>query len=529
MHYCLKIPEIVDSVCDYLDPEIGAQWSPVGGLRDLAMLSRTCRLFEGPAQDHLWRKTALGTFLLACMPSDLWFLQPPIASWTPPEMRLLRPICDSDWDRIRFHAPRVRHLSSASTKASVLGILPALNVSLPQPLFTNLRNLMWDFVDPHGFPYIRLFITPTLESLSFELNSHSAASLLPTLATQCPKLTKLSVTSAPEYESPGISDLVVALRTLSKIVVPSLNWVALEHLSRRQPLKSLHLDSLPTGPMAPALPAMARFPALHTLHLGCPGILPTTAFLNLCLAIPLAAFSVFFYDLVTAAEMHDLFVALSAGVVHDSLEELFIRNDCIDYVDVAPESATHLIPHRDLRLLQSFTNLTSLSIASSIGFMLDDAALDELLAAWPHLTSFSLRACFPTHQPSTTLAGLRSFARHCPRLTDLLIALDARIVPALDLRDSSHALVRQQQLVQLHVVHSPVTAPALAVARFISALFPNLKTVPTVREYVDNDEDDEDDATVRDAIRSHLRWKEVEAFLPEIAAIREEGLAFGAQ
>ncbi|KAJ7183813.1 hypothetical protein C8R46DRAFT_1344517 [Mycena filopes] len=463
------------------------------------------------------------------MPSDLWFLETSDASWRPPEeMRLLRPIRDSDWDRIRLHAPRVRHLFSTSTKVSVLGILPALNVSLPQPLFTNLRKLTWGIVNPNGFPYIRLFITPTLESLSFELNSHPAASLLPTLATQCHKLTKLSIMSTG-YESPGISELVVGLRNPSKISVPSLNWDALEQLSRCQTLKFLNLDALPPISLSPLRSGTARFPALHALRFGGPDILPATFthFLNLYRAIPLATFSVYFYDLVTAAEMHDIFVAISAGVVHDSLKDLTIGNECRDFIDIAPEPTTHLIPHRELRLLQSFTNLTRLSIASPIGFMLDDAALDDLLPAWPHLTSFNLTACFPTHQPSTTLEGLRSFARHCPRLTYLSIAFDARVVPVLDLRNQ--ALVRQYDLVTLNIEHSPVTAPALAVARFISALFPRLKTIVTVREYGDNDEDDEDDADLHDAIGSHFLWKEVETLLPEIAAIREEGLALAEQ
>ncbi|KAJ7183854.1 hypothetical protein C8R46DRAFT_1186732 [Mycena filopes] len=542
MHRCLQILEIIDSVCDYLDPAIGAQPYPVGRLRDLAVLSRTCTLFEGPAQDHVWRKTGLGTLLVACMPLDLWAVDQPSGPWhwRAPEMRLLRPIRDSDWDRIRFHAPRVRHLSCSTirgvSEVSVLDVLPALSLSLPQPLFTNLQGLVWQIQDNNGFPYIRLFIASTLKSVSFGLASDSAASLLPTLATRCPELTHLSVSSFG-YEARGISELVVALRNPHTIIVPSLNWDALEHLSRCQTLRSLDLKLLPTGRMAPMLPGAARFPTLRTLRLTDPGILPTTRFLHSCRATPLATFTVYFHDLVTAAEMHELFVSLSAGVVHDSLAHIVIDNLCRDSFDIAPDATTHLIPHSELRLLQSFTNLNKLSIATPLGFMLDDAALDSLLPAWPRLASFDLEACFSTRQPSTTLACLQSFARHCPWLKSLSIALDTSTVPALDLREGSVVFVRQRTLILLDVEGSAMTGPkALSVARFISALFPNLRKVVTQREHEDNDEheDDEEDENehdehLHDAIQSHFHWKEVEGLLPEIAAIRKEGLALGEQ
>ncbi|KAJ7183842.1 hypothetical protein C8R46DRAFT_985059 [Mycena filopes] len=346
MHRCLQILETIDSVCDYLDPAIGAQPYPAGRLRDLAMLSRTCTLFEGPAQDHVWRKTGLGTLLVACMPSDLWAVDSH-ASWPWHKkmvteidiQRLRRPIREADWNRIQFHAPRVRELSLRASGISVLDILSALSVSLPKLRFTNLQRLGWTSSGVEGFHYIRLFIRPTLDSLSFNLTSDSEASLLPTLPTKCPNLTKLGISSG--YRSRCTSELVMALQNPHTITVPSLDWDALEHLSRQPTLKILNLEDLPTAPTAPLLLGTARFPALHTLSLLDPGILPTARFLDFCRATPLSTFTASFYDLVTPAQMHALFVALAAGVRHDSLTVLTIENECRNNSNAyAPSPAT---------------------------------------------------------------------------------------------------------------------------------------------------------------------------------------------
>ncbi|KAJ7436442.1 hypothetical protein FB451DRAFT_1193871 [Mycena latifolia] len=88
------------------------------------------------------------------------------------------------------------------------------------------------------------------------------------------------------------------------------------------------------------------------------------------------------------------------------------------------------------------------------------------------------------------------------------------------------------------VVHWPTSAPtarwghhrssnergALAfhtVARFLSGVFSHVETLLTNREYQDNEDPDESDAPAQ-AAEWHRGWKEVEALLPHLVAIRVE-------
>ncbi|KAJ7824275.1 hypothetical protein B0H13DRAFT_1539709, partial [Mycena leptocephala] len=71
MHHCLTVPEIVDMICFHLDPRLSEN-ARLDTPRNLGMVARTCRFFQGPALDHLWSSASLGTVLVRCMPSDLW-------------------------------------------------------------------------------------------------------------------------------------------------------------------------------------------------------------------------------------------------------------------------------------------------------------------------------------------------------------------------------------------------------------------------------------------------------------------------
>ncbi|KAJ6517149.1 hypothetical protein DFH09DRAFT_1373723 [Mycena vulgaris] len=124
-----------------------------------------------------------------------------------------------------------------------------------------------------------------------------------------------------------------------------------------------------------------------------------------------------------------------------------------------------------------------------------------------------------THAPTMTLSGLRAFGTHCKRLLDLNISVDASTVPAFD---NSPPLISQPRLRGLSVAASPIS-DAPNVARFVSALFPKLMFISTVYawrwETQDATDDDEEDAVAR---RRHVLWKQVQAFIPVITAVRRE-------
>ncbi|KAJ7141729.1 hypothetical protein C8R43DRAFT_587340 [Mycena crocata] len=178
------------------------------------------------------------------------------------------------------------------------------------------------------------------------------------------------------------------------------------------------------------------------------------------------------------------------------------------------------------RKLFCFPNLTNLHLESNFGFDLDDAAILEMARAWRHLETLELPEQVASPSSRLTPECLRILAQHSPRLRTLHLTFDASsVVPAPG--SGTQDPVSQLLLASLDVAHSAIIAP-LSVARFISAIFPNLRRITTAREYYDDDDDDvlENHA---ETVAFHARWKEVQAQIPVLVEIREEGKLWGRQ
>ena len=65
VHRCLLVPELFTLVCEGLTHDYERSVT-------LASLARTCRAFEGPALDILWRNIEGLHPILCTMPSDLF-------------------------------------------------------------------------------------------------------------------------------------------------------------------------------------------------------------------------------------------------------------------------------------------------------------------------------------------------------------------------------------------------------------------------------------------------------------------------
>ena len=80
VHQCLLVPEIFGLVCEVLVDDYNSR-PPVQRSATLASLARTCRAFEGPALDVLWREIEGLRPLLCTMPSDLFEMK--AKDWSP--------------------------------------------------------------------------------------------------------------------------------------------------------------------------------------------------------------------------------------------------------------------------------------------------------------------------------------------------------------------------------------------------------------------------------------------------------------
>ncbi|KAJ7626229.1 hypothetical protein B0H17DRAFT_963456 [Mycena rosella] len=66
MYRALEIPEIVDGIVAEVRDIFTSRRA------DLVALARTCRAFQNPALDRIWRSQDTLSHLVRCLPRDLW-------------------------------------------------------------------------------------------------------------------------------------------------------------------------------------------------------------------------------------------------------------------------------------------------------------------------------------------------------------------------------------------------------------------------------------------------------------------------
>ncbi|KAJ7075310.1 hypothetical protein B0H15DRAFT_792066 [Mycena belliarum] len=208
--------------------------------------------------------------------------------------------------------------------------------------------------------------------------------------------------------------------------------------------------------------------------------------------------------------------ALSASCSEVSLISLAIDtfpagSNCVALPGGTVEES-FIICNEPIRILFPFGNLTFVSVTSRAGFDLDNATIQDMAAAWPHVETLVLQS-YSERRTQNTLICLYAFARHCPELKILHLVLDATpVVLGIDMGRPSP----QRRLKSLNVAQSPISKPTLAVARFISAIFPSLEDLSTDGGIVGwSEQTDERQVFVK-------RWGKVSAHLPELIAIRAE-------
>ncbi|KAF8209657.1 hypothetical protein K438DRAFT_1811465 [Mycena galopus ATCC 62051] len=517
MHRCLFISEIVENICDHL----GYLGPDLEGSRSLAALARTCRGFEGPALDHLWANQHDMWNLLRCMPPDLFAFK---KHGSVLDVRLLRPIVATDWVRPLLYMRRIRHMLVFGN-SSIPNILPALSASLPRDVgsaFPKLATVYW--FHRKDFSCIQIFLSSRITSLSIfcELST-TDLSLLSTIPRTCPALKQLTVRHHG-HTGPGrgsaLSSCLRGLHSLESVDIQIPDMAVLNHLSQLRGLASLVADLPDNLSSSPPLPPL-RFIGLESLVLGAE-IEPVICFFRRCSGVTLKDITIDLHSCSTTAAIKRLHTALREGCSHASLSSLNIDNGESNPLP-AEDAMTDM---QSIRLLFCFANITSFSIASYVGFSITDDEMKELAHSWPQVRELqfqlapSVEGTYP--HPRLSLCCLRTLAEYCQALTELELTLDATFIPESDPNASSTTRrCSQSALSSLKIGKSPISE-SLSVARFISAIFPNVSQLGTDRSDCDNT-DPEELEEYADAIAFHNMWMEVETQIPVLAAIREEG------
>ncbi|KAJ6583613.1 hypothetical protein DFH09DRAFT_1144754 [Mycena vulgaris] len=486
MHRCLQIPELVGLVCSRLQGprhfgiafEVG---HPKHG--DLAVLARTSTVFSSHALRLIWNSVTLMN-LLSCLPSGSFELRTTGEGYfTKYIMQLLRPLQNSDLERVLVYAPHVKHL-------------------LSDPRFADLSSGLYWMHGENDFQYIDCFLAPQLTRICIPHTSLAALTLLPSLAHRCPQLTDVTFfpRGAPDLRSLAVSAISVCVRGLhgiERLTADMLDHPALEHLSRLPSLRHLRLGGLPST--FPTHDDEALFPSLQTLYFSSE-IESPFRFLQWVNKIPLVEFTAECPAFSTADEVHRLFSAAAGGISHSPLTEFAFDNE-FDSFD-SSDSANYLIRSSSLRSLFCFVNLISVSVLSAVGIDLDDTTVTD---SWRHIERLELQSYYGTVAPRATLQCLEAFPKYCRHLTKLSIAFDATVIP------TSYGDLALESLTNLDVEASPI-ATAPPVARFIASIFPSLKNITTLPDSFGGDAEWEADVGP-EAFQYDRHWKEVASIL----------------
>jgi hypothetical protein len=200
---------------------------------------------------------------------------------------LLRPICISDWDRLRLYAPRVKELACRD-EWSLSKIFSALSLSLPETLLSRLRTLRWQHYDddPLHPPFSPPHAHKNLFSHIVRLRRLRALDV----SVEMPKLTDILVSWHSYRLLPSHSRFVEGLECAESIWVPYLDQRALERLPGLPALNFLALNTFPASLVLSLARDRLTFTCLRHLRLLDSEVRPTLQFLDICSNLLLGTF-----------------------------------------------------------------------------------------------------------------------------------------------------------------------------------------------------------------------------------------------
>ena len=393
-------------------------------------------------------------------------------------------------------------------------------------LLPQLQGLTWRTVDNEIYPYISLFLSPTITSLDIYASSREPASekmrfsLLVSLVSQCPSLRSLELRGGP-----GLYDHITSWRSLfsrysaeacaSFGIWENLSSLCLNHidlctltevLATLPALTKLTLtccQAISDSPLAPS--SIQGFPMLQHLCMEVCNMDSCFYVLNrLSRGTPLVYLELGVKGLPREYRWRELFNHLTAIISRDSLSILkfSVANPLLDQGEKAV-----LMDIDTISPLLHFRHISEFKYTGYCYLDLDDRDVVLMAMTWPHLKSFILRLA----RLRLTHRAFLPFAKYCPELEVLGIMIDATKVDDYEERPERESLgTRLQELI---IFDSSIDDPH-RVAAFISDIFPNVveisfnifKRFPTGPQN-----------------QTYLtKWKEVERLIPIFAAVRRQ-------
>lgn len=422
-----------------------------------------------------------------------------------------RELLPADWARFSHYAPRV-HTLSHDTTGSHSGrhlsesLFQELALSRPNLLiFPNLHTLSWTVSRPRFLRVALLFLHSNvpLRNLTLHITRADGAktfdSFLQSFGERVPRLESFTLdTPRPvgEYTAPFVNFLTKC-RALTFLTLPHffLSTPMMEALGGLPHLESVTLRKrdhigasadvanlvLPTSP--------GYFQTLEHLSIDC-HLSTLTAFISGSTPhLTLKSLHVSSLALECPSAINTFLSALPTGV--PNLQSLMLA--LLTLSVPSPAHSTD-ITLNTISPIMSLKHLEAFGLTYNYPLALSSSDIDELARALPLIKKLYLcESSYDTHDRSATTLGLDtlvSFARHCPRLEELGVFIDAGVpsppprIPEGVRFNKLQTLSVGQSFMPLGMSPSssstdlpasaPLTSSITAIALFLSRLLPPL-------------------------------------------------------
>ncbi|KAG1777764.1 hypothetical protein EV702DRAFT_1100692 [Suillus placidus] len=447
--------------------------------RTLPALASTCRAFEHPALNALWRDLQSVEPLVKCLPSDLFSIDQGCVV-------LQKPVDGKMWDTLFKYTTRVHSIAVTQKRClTVVEPLSVLMLSCPLTsayLFPNLHKLTWHAEGTRIFAQIlRMALVPSMLVFHMEIISASSAflSVLSSLGTLCPHLQNTNMYIRGETNdlshkiSPFIAQPIAQLHHLHTLSVWDLGSQGMAHIMQLRTLQSLDLNLRTSSTWDRNL--LLQLPGFHGLKwlgLSTRTIEQASNFFNSLQVVGSSKVRVSFRSQVA------VFSASASTTLFQFFTILRERCDIVElqYLSLIGGFGSIRTESDIFTPLHAFPNLTHLLIDGVCNISMSDEDFCQLVRAWPKLQvlKFSSYDAFnATTVP--TFHGLIRLLQLCPALTSLSLVIDTTKVDGIDLKCPGGGLCNKH-LKFLALGDSPIKSP-LNVALILSGLFPLLGQV----------------------------------------------------
>ncbi|OAX37108.1 hypothetical protein K503DRAFT_256577 [Rhizopogon vinicolor AM-OR11-026] len=494
IHPCLLVSEILVNIFAEVNER---DEDEAAAARTLAALCRTCRAFREPAMKVLWAH--LGTLipLIRCIPCVKVTKRKSKFPDDLPTLVLERQLSSADWEIFLSHSRLVLtcgYYVSRRDKHPVLNspshdigvdILRALSSPPPSSVvFPHLRKIRWTDSREDSIRFFRLVLTPALEFLDMSSISDTVYSVvIPSISDTCPSL---RIMHLPKWSFLHLPDMFNKWPNLAYVTSGPLADATILSLGRLPHLASIDI-CLHKLPDIRSLVEDPGFSTLRRLVLRAYNISFVTAFMRQVQSIHLREVKCYLQHGSTAVGIQDWITILLDRCIPRRLEILEIE----DYGEAGAGFPDQFMLTPDtLRLLSRFRGLTTLDLASTCTYSLDDTTLTQLAICWPSMQNITLGTHWGWRQQSeVTLKDISS--------------------------QRPGGGVRRPKVTSLSVGDSRVGDP-LAVAAFLSDIFPHLLSVDAFNHVGGMRR------PIPDAKEHERRWKEVERLLPAFSKVRAQ-------